>query len=321
MEKYDLYIHIGYPKTGTTYLQKELFPLLNQKSIINYIPFSKISSEIRMIQYQDDFSFDFEGVKKRISNHFMKDKMNVISYEGLTGEVFHKSINAKSIADKIKLMFPYAKTILVIRNQVDMIYSIYKQYVHEGGTLSINNLIDFNNDDHKTFKNFNNNVISLKVFNYLNLIKYYKKEFSDEQVKVILFEKLIHDEDSFIENIFNLKISIKNLKNSEIDISRNKGYGKVQIKIARFLNLFFYSNFNMHALRLPNIYIYKIGRLNVFLLRKFLQSKFSYRFLGNSTIKQELLNKKVQNHFLNDNKTLVKHIDDSDMHLFKKYYL
>src|SRR5258706_14314689 len=117
---YDLYIHVGYPKTGTTFLQNEIFPKLQE---VNYIKSLLIRPETSRIIRQDEFSFDYDQIQNNLERHFVKGK-NVLSNEGLIGDFFLcKLVNNKLIADRLKRLFPNAKIIISLRNQYDLMES------------------------------------------------------------------------------------------------------------------------------------------------------------------------------------------------------
>lgn len=94
-------IHVGLPRTGSTFLQKEIFPNIPNVNFM-YKPF------IRQLKPQGD-------------------KINIISNENLCNISF-KKISLKNGLDTaiiLKKIYPEAKIILIIRNIEDWYKSIY----------------------------------------------------------------------------------------------------------------------------------------------------------------------------------------------------
>jgi hypothetical protein len=98
-------IHVGLHKTGTTFLQKEVFPKLGD---INYI--EEVGLDISLVS----------------------DKLNLISNENLDGgsyRLFNKAEKRFAIANNLKKLFPDAKIVLCLRNKESWLKSAWKQYV------------------------------------------------------------------------------------------------------------------------------------------------------------------------------------------------
>lgn len=98
-------IHIGMHKTGTTFLQQEVF------------------SKIPNINYQN---------KINLSTKVEEGKINLFSDENLDGgsyRLFAKNENRINILKNLHTLFPNAYIILCIRNKKTWLYSAYKQYI------------------------------------------------------------------------------------------------------------------------------------------------------------------------------------------------
>ncbi len=316
-KKQSLYIHIGYPKTGTTYLQKYFSSVHSEK--INYIGQRKIWDTLHKICYQDEFSYSEQVAYTEISLH-LKDTINIISFESLVGNVFHKQVNAKLIADRIKSLFPQAKIIITIRNQKKWLYSIYKQYIHEGGTISLNSFFNYDETGFNSSWELDDQRFNVNCFSYDKLINYYKSIFGFDNVKVLLFEEFLTDKKVYINRLN----QFLKLNNDNYELSNeiaNKGYGKWQIRIAQSCNRFLYSHLNRNSLNFSFIRLYPYkSKLDTFFLRKVLQSKLSFHILGNVNINSESMDKEIENLFYLKNKNLEKFIDRDLIHLFRKYY-
>ena len=106
-------IHIGLHKTGTTFLQEEVFP------------------KIKNVNYNRDVFWT-----KNYPN-----KINIISNEWISGQPYHskaKKEDREIIAHKIHRIYPKAKIIIGIRDKQSWIKSLHVQYVRKGGTFKFN---------------------------------------------------------------------------------------------------------------------------------------------------------------------------------------
>ena len=116
----DVFIHIGYHKTGTTYLQKHIFPTLNVNQIltpdVSYIAESK--------EYDPQKFLNIIGLSTS-SNAQNRYSKTIISQEVLSGRGDgNPKWDKYLIAKRLKQTFPNAKILIVIRNQFDYILSL-----------------------------------------------------------------------------------------------------------------------------------------------------------------------------------------------------
>lgn len=220
-----VFLHVGLPKTGSTFLQKEFFPQLSLKLGHKWFKDIGFHSEIR--RHIAKLNFDLD-VKK-----FDFNQNTFISDEGLTGFDPNKwDIYAK----KNKKAFGAHTTILIIiRDPLKWLNSVFNQI-----SLSEGELIDPNN----FFLNKNlynkygyNNKFSVDDFSYENLINIYKKNF--KKVIVLKFEEMFNFE------IWQKKLGINNLSGLQVYLDKkplNSSYSfmgyKSLITLNRLLNLF-----------------------------------------------------------------------------------
>lgn len=103
-----LYLHIGLQKTGTTFLQKAVFPRWKG---INYLPTDNLE---KLLRIEDD-------------------EINLLSREGLSGKNWSSDTERRRNISNLAKHFPQARIILSFRRHSDFILSSYKQYLQRGG--------------------------------------------------------------------------------------------------------------------------------------------------------------------------------------------
>jgi len=120
----DIIIHIGLHRTGTTFLQKEIFEKVKN---INYI---------------------FDDSIHRIE---LKEGINLISNEGLSLSMPHSLQHREQVLDNLQKMFPNARILIGLRKRETWLKSCYYRYILSRGKLTYqeylekyaNNILDF----------------------------------------------------------------------------------------------------------------------------------------------------------------------------------
>ena len=292
-----LYLHIGYPKTGTTFLQQALFPHAQGMNFIR----NSVAEELDMIAHQDHLNFNPDAVKTSLEKHFRSGK-NLISNESLLGNFYvFKSINNTMIADRLKLLFPNAKIIITIRNQYDLIESLYKQYLHRGGVKKFRDFANFKNGGFNAAYNGWSFSVHITLFDYLKLVQYYENLFGKENTFLIPYELLRKDPQLFAQKLFSW-MEVGEIPNFKSEFY-NQGYGAAQVRIARFFNRFLKSKFNEEPI-IPDVCLPITGKIDVGKLRRVLQSPLSRKLLGAKPITDFEMKGQVQKFFEKSNRQM-----------------
>lgn len=175
-------IHIGYPKTATTWLQDIFFPNVKNFRFVNW------REANRLILNSDCFAFNPKNVK---------DELHIAGCNLLiSSEFFSTAINSGfnygyfsyGISHKLNRAFPDATIIIFIRRQQSLIPSAYQQYVKNGGTYSFKRWF------------YSGEVFNFEHLIYSRLIEHYINHFGEKQVKVFLFEDFRRNNRKFMEN-------------------------------------------------------------------------------------------------------------------------
>ena len=172
-------VHVGLPKTGTSFLQKKFFPHLNGVNFFRSFSFRMLAE----VSSSNIFLFSHES----ISGHPWNKKW-------IDGEQNpHHWLNSFDIAtENLKKLYPNAHIIIVFRKHGDLLISLYKQYLHEGGVLRLQDFYSANGVIRDEDLNFqyriekltqifeNVDVLSFEDFKYRGVDYFidYFKEFS-----------------------------------------------------------------------------------------------------------------------------------------------
>ena len=185
-------------KAGSTSLQRNIFEKVTN---INYLTI--IDKVVIDILYLNSFEFKKKYLENPSTlNTTLNKQSTIISCELLSffGDQF-------IICDRLRQIFNNEVTILfIIRNQFDLIQSLYLERLAGGVYVSFNTFLK---------QQFLNHQISmLPKLNYYNLIKYYKNTFDCNNVKVILFEELFQNQSNanieyeFFKEKFNINLKL-----------------------------------------------------------------------------------------------------------------
>lgn len=201
-------IHVGYPKTATTLLQKQVFPHHPEIAFFGKYNSSLTSQMIttRMCDYDPD------ATRARFLDEAAKQQKEtvVISRERFVGNPLLSAQEGDILAHRISLTFPEAEIILFVRSQVEMIESLYAEMVVGGGTAACTNVRNLLRTSDFADAKIGWNPEYLM---YDKTIGYFDRLFGRKNVNVFVFEKLRSDFQAFISSFFD----VMNLAPIEVD--------------------------------------------------------------------------------------------------------
>ena len=173
-----IYFHIGYPRSGSTFIQKNYFS--SKEKNINFISrefnhgkedyffyliLDKIVtlSQKKFLKNLKEICHDFKKIK------FDKKKINIISEELVLCQNVWKNNNVYRTLERLIVIFKKCsfnpKFIVIIRNQEDLMISYYKYF--------------FSSYFYKKKINFSSMIKKkeyLRQFDFLNLANFFKKK-------------------------------------------------------------------------------------------------------------------------------------------------
>lgn len=200
ISKPPLLIHIGYPKSASSWLQDFIFP----DTRLGFMSPWGNKTKTYMIHKGSEFSAEsvfnlFEPGLKEAADLGL---VPTISNEHLTGILgfSHKSLSkwssahSRLIPERLYKAFPQAKILIIIREQKSFIMSAYRQNIRTGGTQYINQYISDKNDPAGIFP--------LDALRYDVLIEQYQSLFGRDNILVLPFELIRKKQDRFFKSIF-----------------------------------------------------------------------------------------------------------------------
>lgn len=145
------------------------------------------------------FSFKPEVARKKFEPGIKRARTRglvpVVSHERLSGSPYAGGYDGGILADRLAAVFPEARVLVVVREQVAMILSIYKMYVRMGGASSLEQFLS-RSPGLAWMPSFRFDFLE-----YHSLIGYYSKLFGPENLLVLPYELLKTEPVSFLQAI------------------------------------------------------------------------------------------------------------------------
>jgi hypothetical protein len=271
----NIYFHIGFPKTATTFLQKSIYPLLENVHYVPILTQQRYENEILKILFEELSEYEAQTIRKLLLRDTSNKDVLFSQEEFSAGSISTRflGIQAKrNVLKNIKKIFSQQqlKMIVGIREQTDIIRSFYLQHLHQGGTKNLKDFLD-----HFGFSDSSSQPRAFfDSFNYCRYLDEVIEVVGEGNYYVYIYENLRAEPMSFVEELLGF-FGEYNRPKFKID-KRNKGYGELAVFLARILNRLFKTDQHSNGL-LPIISVPKIGELSP---RRFLQSKY-FRFVSN----------------------------------------
>lgn len=184
-ESNPIFFHIGYPRTGTTFLQKFIFPQYADEAIFD-LPHAHTTCLLNPTNGSDGRRDVDIYHPERPAPPGDASRPVIYSAEDLSGDVMRDDL---SMPGRIKSMYPRAKIIVCLRSQYAIIPSIYSYcYIKDGGT--------------KSYASFTKAIVENDKFNYYKLLKKYVGVFGEASVLVLFYETLKVNPELFLSTLF-----------------------------------------------------------------------------------------------------------------------
>jgi len=197
------YIHIGYPKTASTTLQESVFKVCENNICYIGWPQDRDCAESRNIIHRIT---DLEGYEYGLYRADLKNKLAsysngrqiLLSDESLAvGSSLPGKVCRLSIANRLKNLIPESKVLIVVRNQVDLLKSLFLQQLRGASGCYYKNWDDWL----KRQFEFSDLSSWLTVLRFDETYKIYADLFGRENITVLLFEDMLADQLSFFKGV------------------------------------------------------------------------------------------------------------------------
>jgi hypothetical protein len=189
-------IHIGYHKTGSTWLQESLF----QASLGFKWPGKGPRTPTWRLITTPALDFDPGDARaefqRELDRAWKRGLVPVVSSERLSGQPFSGGYDSRDLAERLAAVFPEGRVVAVIREQRAMIRSTYSQYVKAGGACKLRQFLNPVTDRTLRMPQF-----SFEHFKFDRLMDRYRSLFGAENVLVVPFERLTTDPEGFAGDI------------------------------------------------------------------------------------------------------------------------
>ncbi|MGB6037407.1 MAG: sulfotransferase domain-containing protein [Cryomorphaceae bacterium] len=299
-------LHIGMPRTASTFFQNEVFPNLKGFKHIG-VDETQYSEAFQRSHYQDESRYDEESIRESMALQGQDDL--IISNELFVGQsLYLASTNRTRNAQRLKSLFPNAEVILFIRNQADLLESLYSIGIYSGHTAKPHDFIRFDNEPSDTsdplFPTFSA-VEQTEQYFYSSLLQLYQGLF--EKVHVFLYEDFTSNPSSFIEQ-FCKKLEVKLTVEIDFDKRTNSSLSARQLEYLRKTN-------SLKGILERSGAGKQIFKKNVQTIEHRVGGKEKFHFAP-------ALRKKIKDHFRADNESLKALLTDyCDSENFAKNYL
>lgn len=179
----NILVHIGYHKTGTTWLQRNLF---NNHDIGFCSPLT--GRDIKsLLVHPNALDFDVEQCQRYTAPVFQQVRKSglvpVISRERLSGSLEGGGYDSKEMADRLAAVFPQAKVLITIREQRSALLSSYKEIIKGGAPYTLSSYLTFSQRYPYKLPLFD-----IAHFKYHRLIDYYIHRFGAGNVLTLPYE-------------------------------------------------------------------------------------------------------------------------------------
>lgn len=243
-------LHTGFMKTGSTFLQKGVFPTLPTVALYSYADgggFVELADRLRRGAPESTWPTEIKTLHGWLAR---SDRpVQLFSWEGLVGGYLADYRQFGDLTRFLKAAFPDAHILLFIRRQADLAESLYRQALHTYHFPTVRAFLNRTPTGfgrHRADGAANIDVASL---NYLPFVEAYEAAFGAERVHVVPYELLQADPDRFYA-LLSAALGTPVSPTTPRDWD-NRGYSVLAARIALLLNRVYQTPHNPWGLVSP----------------------------------------------------------------------
>jgi hypothetical protein len=198
---FEVVIHVGYPKTASTWLQETVFgdpdsgfelisgdqPGSRARSVAAFVTVNSFCDDVKKAR-----SFFEEGLRRCAG----EQTIPVISDESLCGVPLNNGYSGRHIADRLHRAFPKARILIGIREQKAWAISCYRQYIMEQGTFPLEIFLGRGNEPMGFMP-----ILHSDFLEYDRIVGYYQGLYGRENVLVLPMELLRKDPRGYLQSV------------------------------------------------------------------------------------------------------------------------
>jgi len=271
-------VHIGYHKTGTSFLQQHVFPNMQG---INYYDYAYCTQLFAPLLQQNTLQFNANIWAKKLH----QNPNTLYSFESLVGNMGTGLYNVE-IAYRLKAM-GFTKIIISIRNQQKMLESLYRQYIQQGGVVKS-----------KAFFDEKMGLFNWHYCDYYPLICKYVQLFGKQNVHILSQESLRNEASIVIQNLVQFT-GAKGITPNKAQ-KANNSLSSTSIHLLRIINHFTYNYYRPSNLLSNKISTWKFR----YLLQQWIDPFVVAKLFRNRPFVAPHLTQKALNYYAPNNKKL-----------------
>lgn len=232
-------MHVGYHKTASTWLQVCVFPKLAGMRYGDRL-LRRLVADLATAPDGAFFAAGLRGMLGQLER--LPGGPLLLSDEGLSGSLWNGDGIGPRNAERLHLVLPRARILIVVRRQDEMLRSIHGQYVNEGGTRALRDFVEGVGVEGSRF--------SLRHLEYDQLVGRYVELFGRDRVWVAPYEYLRAKRDRFLNGL--CEFLGTELTAGVSHAWQNRSLSKSALWLLRSWNrLFLASRFNLDPLVAP----------------------------------------------------------------------
>ena len=221
-------IHIGLPRTASTFLQRQVFPKIKGFDFFD-VDTTFYSEPFQKLLYSDQSLYSHQSrdqlLRSKSANIFLSNEL-------FCGQSFGmNATNRTRTALRLKHSFPEGEIVLILRNQLNLLESLYTLGVYGGIHKKPEDFLVF--EDHiPRYNTFSANE-HIETYLLMPLVKLYRKHF--KKVHIFLFEDFTSDPKLFFEKM-TAELNIELQEEITYRKRENSSLSKRQINYFRRIN-------------------------------------------------------------------------------------